>query len=115
MSKLQVPKEKYGTMKEKSGTLMKSSPSIFIGWQERQIILKDRKLKYFKPKNTMPSGVFNFDHYMCHVALSTKDQCVFTIKIEGVDRVFEFKAPDNSTSKEWVDAIEFHIRESEGI
>ena len=34
--------------KTKLGTLYKSSPSWFKGWQERYIVLQDGKLKYYK-------------------------------------------------------------------
>jgi len=30
-----------------SGKLEKKSPSIFKGWQERFVVLKDGKLKYY--------------------------------------------------------------------
>jgi hypothetical protein len=36
--------------KKIEGTLMKKSPSWFKGWQERYVILENRKFKYYKTK-----------------------------------------------------------------
>jgi hypothetical protein len=88
-------------MEEKRGVLMKSSPSIFKGWQERIVLLKDRKLKYFKGNSSIPSGVLNFDHFLCEIEQSKKDPCVFSMRIVGIERLFEFKAPDQKTCQDW--------------
>ena len=56
---------------EKRGYLEKYSPSIFAGWQRRDVIVKDRKLKYYtsdKDKDLKaPLGILNFDHLNCKV------------------------------------------------
>jgi len=41
---------------DKSGKLCKLSPSFFAGWQERYVVLKDRKMKYYK-QNPAGKGI----------------------------------------------------------
>mmetsp|Transcript_17538 Transcript_17538/g.29584 ORF Transcript_17538/g.29584 Transcript_17538/m.29584 type:complete len:240 (+) Transcript_17538:294-1013(+) len=97
------------------GLLMKSSPSIFKGWQQRWVELKDRKLSYFKDqKAKFPSGVLNFEHFMCSVSTSKKDSCCFSLRLAGNDRLFEFKAPSPESRDEWVKELQFHISISQG-
>ncbi len=83
----------------KSGHLLKSSPSFFKGWQDRFLVVRDRKLKYFKNEQSLvPSGVINFDLFKCFVQENEKDPCVFRVGIEGVDRIFDFKAASTQDS-----------------
>jgi len=101
---------------EKKDHLLKSSPSFFKGWQDRIVVLKDRKLKYFKTEQSLvPSGVINFDLFKCYVKENEKDPCIFRVGIEGNDRIFEFKAASPDSSAEWQQAIQFHIDKSEGF
>lgn len=56
---------------EKIGFLQKKSPSLLGGWQDRFIVLKDRKLKYYKSNKAadmqVPKGVINFDQFSCSI------------------------------------------------
>lgn len=70
--------QKEVEIKELRGYLFKKSPSFFAGWQvsslpyssvlfqERFIVLKDRRLSYYKDEKeakagAQPKGVINFD------------------------------------------------------
>jgi hypothetical protein len=77
--------------------VLKSSPSLFAGWQERWLELKDRKLSYYKNKgDKVPQGVLNFDLFMCSVEDGAKDTD-FKLIISGQTRTFEFRCQDTFT------------------
>jgi len=77
---------------EMTGQLKKLSPSLFTGWQDRYIVLKDKKMKYFTTKNAkFASGVLNFDHFDTKIEKCDK-KTKFNMNITGIDRTFEFKA-----------------------
>ena len=92
---------------DKEGFLYKKSPSLFVGWQERYAILKERKLKYFKSNSAedlaVPQGVLNFDHFNCTVEkCDDKDGILFNIHIMGIDdRTFQFKAQNKQDAINW--------------
>lgn len=76
---------------EMKGFLFKYSPSMWAGWQKRYIVLKDRKLKYYKSDSPqhmeVPLGVINFDHFRCFCQTKSDDKdLVFEIEIDGVER-----------------------------
>ena len=97
---------------------MKFSPNRFVGWQQRYIILKDRKLKYYKsdsPENMkIPLGIINFDHFKCTCKIMDDQKNVqFKIEIEGVkDRNFIFKAQTSVECADWQTEIHRHIQNS---
>lgn len=75
---------------DKEGFIMKNSPSIWAGWQRRYLILKDRKLKYFKSNSKedlkVPLGVINFDHFRCWCEpIDDGKKPQFLLQIEGID------------------------------
>ena len=63
---------------EKRGYLQKWSPAFLVGWQKRFLIVKDRKLKYYKsesPEDLMaPQGVLNFDFFNCEIVDIAEDK-----------------------------------------
>jgi hypothetical protein len=75
-----------------TGIMYKRSPALFAPWQERYVMLEDKKLKYFKFLGAKyPCGVLNFDNFLCTVKLNNWNPLVFIIKMVGSERVFEFK------------------------
>ena len=85
--------EMEAQVKDLSGTLFKNSPSMFKGWQERYFVLKDRKIKWYKNKESKtPLGVLNFDFYKCDCDPVKDDPLCFDLKLYGTDRVFKMKA-----------------------
>lgn len=83
------------------------------GWQLRYVTVQDKKLKYFKNQgDKLAAGVLNFDHFECNIKL---ERTLISLKMNGTDRVFEFKAESEESAKHWVENIEKHITESEGF
>ena len=39
----------------------------------------------------------------------------FNLLITGIDREFNFKASDEKTAEKWIEALKFHITDSEGF
>ena len=70
---------------EKRGYLLKESPSIWISWQQRYIMLKEKKLKYYKSLSAedmkSPQGVINFDNFACFVENVDSDKTGQTFAI----------------------------------
>ena len=100
---------------EIEGYLEKYSPSIFTGWQNRYFTLKNRKLKYFKDKNSKnPKGCFNFDFMTVDIKVSNDYPNEFRLTILGNDRNFDFRAKDEQTAKKWIYEIKNHIKSSNG-
>ena len=57
-----------------SGTLLKYSPSLFKGFQERYFIIQNKKIKWFKNEaSSIPLGVLNFDFFAARVESNEKD------------------------------------------
>jgi hypothetical protein len=49
---------------EMRGTLHKKSPSMLKGWQARFVLLKDKKLRYYKKEGAkFAKGCINFEFY----------------------------------------------------
>ena len=98
------------------GYLCKKSPSMLKGWQQRYVTLKDKKLRYFKnDKAKFASGCINFEFYEVKIERNEKDPCIFTLKIEGNDREFIFKAATLESSTDWITELHKHIGSSEGF
>ena len=96
---------------ELKSKLLKYSPNLFKGWQERIFLLKNRKIQWFKndTKNpstylqpgSVPQGVLNFDHFECKVEAHDKDPLCFNLSVTGSDRTFNLKAKSEQDSKAW--------------
>lgn len=63
---------------------------------------------------TVPKGVINFDAFWCKVYRVDGYPKCFNILIEGIDRAFQFRAPDIPTCNKWIEALKMHIGESDG-
>lgn len=96
-------------LKDLGEVMQKYSPSFWHGWQERYVELKNKKLKYFKSKDSkLPQGVLNFDHFECKV-MSDKELDCFKLTIVGQEREFYFKAPSVDSSQMWQKELRKHI------
>ena len=98
------------------GYLLKKSPSIFAGWQNRYFILQNNKLKYFLSSSTDagPRGVICFDKVHTTVEEVNKDEFKFDITIKGLTRVFNLKAPDKKAYDMWIKELNAVILKSKG-
>ena len=53
---------------EMKGTLGKKSPSMLKGWQSRFVLLKDKKLRYYKKEGAkFAKGCINFEFYEVNI------------------------------------------------
>ena len=64
-------------------------------------------MKYYKEKRNglIYCGMLNFDLYQCFIQHDQKNKRVFTIKINGNDRSFWFKAENATEAVRWVATI----------
>jgi hypothetical protein len=74
--------------------MKKLSPALFAGWQDRYVVLKDKKLKWFTKEDAkFANGILNFDHFEATIEQCEKDLTCFKISITGIsDRTFDFRA-----------------------
>ena len=69
---------------EMKGYLSKKSPSMLKGWQNRFILLKDKKLRYYKKEGAkFAKGCINFEFYEVNIQISEKDPKIFSLQIVG--------------------------------
>ena len=104
--------------------LKKNSPALFKKWQVRMVILENHQLKYFKKKkayggkksweNTELAGVLNFDLYWCKLFKDRSKDLIFVIRINGLERQFDFMCESKTQYEQWVFAIEQTISMSDG-
>ena len=74
-------------------------------------MLSNRMLKYYNKEELC--GVLNFDLYS--VKLTTEEEKLqFSLSIEGIERVFLWKAASQIDYFLWVTALEMHIKGSQG-
>ena len=98
---------------ELNDLLEKQSGSLFGGWNERYLHLKDGKLRYYKESDSrFPQGVFNFDQFNCFVREVEDEPESFTVQMEGTDKEFKFRAPTTEIADLWRNEIRKHIEQS---
>lgn len=69
-SRITSKKPKSSDLKSLTGIILKKSPAFFTPWQERFVMLENKKLKYFKHLGAKyPCGVINFDQFLCSVSI----------------------------------------------
>jgi len=90
------------------GFLGKKSPAMFVGWQDRFVVLEDRKLRWFKSNQgkdlAVPEGVINMEHFEIILEIPNDNQggLHFNLRFNGIDqRIFEFRAKTREDAEEW--------------
>lgn len=105
--------EEDSELQELNDLLEKESGSLFGGWNERFLHLKDGKLRYFKEANSQfPQGVFNFDQFNCFVREVEDETECFIVQMDGTDKEFKFRAPSTEIADLWRNEIQKHISQS---
>eukprot|EP01114_Cavostelium_apophysatum_P017288 TRINITY_DN5102_c0_g1_i2.p1 TRINITY_DN5102_c0_g1~~TRINITY_DN5102_c0_g1_i2.p1 ORF type:complete len:975 (+),score=296.16 TRINITY_DN5102_c0_g1_i2:77-3001(+) len=87
---------------DKEGPL-KMNTGIMTGFAERWIVVKNRRIYYYKgtvKRHAMPLGVIRMD--LCVVEASPSKPTDFDIKILGANREYNFRARDERERNEWV-------------
>ncbi|NXY84411.1 SKAP1 protein, partial [Alcedo cyanopectus] len=102
----------------KQGYLEKRSREhSFFGseWQKRWCVLNRKAFYYYaNEKSKQPKGSFSIEHYNARMAFhlrkdSRKNSC-FEVICPG-KRTYEFTAPSPAEAEEWVDQIQFLLKD----
>jgi hypothetical protein len=114
-SRLSVgPLAVQGNQVTHSQMVKKKSPAIFNPWQERWLELTQNTLRYYILSGSKKDlkGVLNFDLYDCKLEQTSPVE--FSLKIEGCDRLFEFKCDSNTSTTMWVNKLNLALQLSKG-
>ncbi|NWX92069.1 SKAP1 protein, partial [Nothoprocta ornata] len=102
----------------KQGYLEKRSRDHgFFGseWQKRWCVL-DRKTFYYytNEKSKQPKGTFSIENYSArlasHLRKDSRRKCCFELVCPG-KRTYEFTAPSAAEAEDWVDQIQFLLKD----
>ncbi|NXJ82710.1 SKAP1 protein, partial [Trogon melanurus] len=102
----------------KQGYLEKRSREhSFFGseWQKRWCVLDRRTFYYYaNEKSKQPKGNFSIEHYNARLALhlrkDSRKKCCFELICPG-KRTYEFTAPSPAEAEDWVDQIQFLLKD----
>ncbi|OPJ74389.1 src kinase-associated phosphoprotein 1 [Patagioenas fasciata monilis] len=102
----------------KQGYLEKRSREhSFFGseWQKRWCVLNRRTFCYYaNEKSKQPKGSFSIEHYSArlafHLRKDSRKRCCFELTCPG-KRTYEFTAPSPAEAEDWVDQIQFLLKD----
>ncbi|XP_035203428.1 src kinase-associated phosphoprotein 1 isoform X2 [Oxyura jamaicensis] len=102
----------------KQGYLEKRSRDhSFFGseWQKRWCVLSKRTFYYFaNEKSKQPKGTFSIEQYSArlafHLRKDSRRRCCFELICPG-KRTYEFTAPSPAEAEDWVDQIQFLLKD----
>ncbi|KAM6399229.1 src kinase-associated phosphoprotein 1 [Rhynochetos jubatus] len=102
----------------KQGYLEKRSREhSFFGseWQKRWCVLNRRTFYYYaNEKSKQPKGTFSIEHYSVrlafHLRKDSRRRCCFELTCPG-KRTYEFTAPSPAEAEDWVDQIQFLLKD----
>ncbi|NXG00529.1 SKAP1 protein, partial [Sakesphorus luctuosus] len=102
----------------KQGYLEKRSRDhSFFGseWQKRWCVLNRRTFYYYaNEKSKQPKGTFCIEHYrarlVSHLRKDSRKRCCFELTCPG-KRSYEFTAPSPAEAEDWVDQIQFLLKD----
>ncbi|XP_064380709.1 src kinase-associated phosphoprotein 1 [Dromaius novaehollandiae] len=102
----------------KQGYLEKRSRDHgFFGseWQKRWCVLNRRTFYYYaNEKSKQPKGTFSIEHYSArlasHLRKDSRRKCCFELICPG-KRTYEFTAPTPAEAEDWVDQIQFLLKD----
>ncbi|KAL4453192.1 hypothetical protein ABPG74_015423 [Tetrahymena malaccensis] len=95
--------------------IQKRSSNILVGWQKRWLVLKNKKLQYFKTDSSAHyQGCIDFSILTCTVQKveNKKGQIIeLRIKVEDSNKTFRFQTSKKSSIclERWADAIQNQI------
>ncbi|KAM4645260.1 src kinase-associated phosphoprotein 1 [Amazona ochrocephala] len=95
----------------------KSREHSFFGseWQKRWCVLNRSTFYYYaNEKSKQPKGTFSIEHYSARLApqlrKDSRKRCCFELTCSG-KRTYEFTAPSPAEAEEWVDQIQFLLKD----
>ncbi|NWS76808.1 SKAP1 protein, partial [Crotophaga sulcirostris] len=102
----------------KQGYLEKRSREhSFFGseWQKRWCVLTRRTFYYYaNEKSKQPKGTFSIENYSAqlafHLRKDSRKKCCFELTCPG-KRTYEFTAPSPAEAEDWVDQIQFLLKD----
>ncbi|NXC31827.1 SKAP1 protein, partial [Campylorhamphus procurvoides] len=102
----------------KQGFLEKRSREhSFFGseWQKRWCVLNRKTFYYYaNEKSKQPKGTFSIEHYsarlVSHLRKDSRRKCCFELTCPG-KRTYEFTAPSPAEAEDWVDQIQFLLKD----
>ncbi|NWH59320.1 SKAP1 protein, partial [Geococcyx californianus] len=102
----------------KQGYLEKRSREhSFFGseWQKRWCVLTTRTFCYYaNEKNKQPKGTFSIENYSAqlafHLRKDSRKRCCFELICPG-KRTYEFTAPSPAEAEDWVNQIQFLLKD----
>ncbi|KAM6042542.1 src kinase-associated phosphoprotein 1 isoform 2-T2 [Theristicus caerulescens] len=102
----------------KQGYLEKRSREhSFFGseWQKRWCVLNKRTFYYYaNERSKQPKGTFPIEHYSArlafHLRKDARKRCCFELICPG-KRTYEFTAPSPAEAEDWVDQIQFLLKD----
>ncbi|XP_075299665.1 src kinase-associated phosphoprotein 1 [Opisthocomus hoazin] len=102
----------------KQGYLEKRSREhSFFGseWQKRWCVLNRRTFYYYaNEKSKQPKGTLSIEHYSArlafHLRKDSRKRCCFELICPG-KRTYEFTAPSPEEAEDWVDQIQFLLKD----
>ncbi|XP_051630166.1 src kinase-associated phosphoprotein 1 [Manacus candei] len=102
----------------KQGYLEKRSRDhSFFGaeWHKRWCVLNRKTFYYYaNEKSKQPRGTFSIEHYsarlVSHLRKDSRKKCCFELTCPG-KRTYEFTAPSPAEAEDWVDQIQFLLKD----
>ncbi|NXM36756.1 SKAP1 protein, partial [Oxyruncus cristatus] len=102
----------------KQGYLEKRSRDHgFFGseWHKRWCVLNRKTFYYYaNEKSKQPKGTFSIEHYSArlasHLRRDSRKKCCFELTCPG-KRTYEFTAPSPAEAEDWVDQIQFLLKD----
>uniref|UniRef100_A0A8C0IBG9 Src kinase-associated phosphoprotein 1 n=1 Tax=Bubo bubo TaxID=30461 RepID=A0A8C0IBG9_BUBBB len=84
-------------------------------WQKRWCVLNRRTFYYYaNEKSKQPKGNFSIEHYSArlafHLRKDSRKRCCFELICPG-KRTYEFTAPSPAEAEDWVDQIQFLLKD----
>uniref|UniRef100_A0A8C0B9P9 Src kinase-associated phosphoprotein 1 n=1 Tax=Buteo japonicus TaxID=224669 RepID=A0A8C0B9P9_9AVES len=84
-------------------------------WQKRWCVLNRRTFYYYaNEKSKQPKGNFSIEHYSArlafHLRKDSRKKCCFELICPG-KRTYEFTAPSPAEAEDWVDQIQFLLKD----
>ncbi|XP_071584464.1 src kinase-associated phosphoprotein 1 isoform X2 [Heliangelus exortis] len=112
-----TPRPVQGNILKQGYLEKKSREHSFFGseWQKRWCVLHRKTFYYYaNEKSKQPKGNFSIEHYSARVAphlrRDSRRRCCFELTCPG-KRSYEFTAPSPAEAEDWVDQIQFLLKD----
>ncbi|NXX55891.1 SKAP1 protein, partial [Scopus umbretta] len=111
------PVEDTGNILKQGYLEKRSREHSFFGseWQKRWCVLNKRTFYYYaNEKSKQPKGTFSIERYSArlafHLRKDSRKKCCFELICPG-KRTYEFTAPSPAEAEDWVDQIQFLLKD----